>query len=227
MRIQLLSLDVRKRIPWFRHRLRIWFRDNHRSFPWRSKDRTPYEILIAEILLRRTKAETVARIYPIFLSRFPNFNSLAGARIGDLQRALKPLGLWRQKTPILLTIARAVKTNGGNLPTTRQGLEGLFHVGDYIASVILTTFHNQPEPFVDVNMARVVDRFFGPRKLVDIRYDPYLRAVAKRLVDVRVDSLLVNWAVLDFAALVCKAGRPRCEICPMKLHCVYFRQISP
>lgn len=209
---------------WFRKRLKTWFTVNYRTFFWRESRRTPYEILIAEVLLRRTQANTVAQIYPKFLKKFPGFDHLATAKPAEIKRIIKPLGLWRQKTPIFLNIAKAVVENNGQLPANREELEKLFHIGNYIASVILTTFHGKAEPFVDVNMARVVDRFFGPRKLVDIRYDPYLHAVAGEIVKNKKESLTLNWAVLDFAALVCKAGRPRCEICPMTKKCLYYSQ---
>lgn len=40
-----------------------------------------------------------------------------------------------------------------------------------------------PEPLVDVNMVRVLERFFGPRKLADIRYDSYLQTLARQVVE--------------------------------------------
>jgi A/G-specific adenine glycosylase len=226
MRNYILSGIQQDEVKWFRRNLRKWFKENHRTFFWRETIRTPYEILIAEILLRRTRAETVAQIYPKFLKKYSNFNRLASAKPAEIKRIIKPLGLWRQKTPIFLNIAKAVVENNGQLPSNREDLEKLFHIGNYIASVILTSFHGKAEPFVDVNMARVVDRFFGPRKLVDIRYDPYLHAVAREIVKNKKESLTLNWAVLDFAALVCKAGRPRCEICPMRPRCFYFNNLE-
>jgi len=63
-------------------------------------------------------------------------------------------------------------------------------------------------------MARVLERYFGPRKLADIRYDPYLQKLAHRVVDCEAPAA-VNWAILDLAALVCKARGPRCSQCPL------------
>lgn len=217
-----LSPELREEINWFRPRLRKWYKTNHRIFSWRKPQRTPYEVLIAEILLRRTQARTVAPVYSVFLKKYPNFAALAAASKRDLHRILKPLGLWRQKAPILIDLAKRAERNRDYLPSTRSELEALPHIGNYIASVILTTFHNKVEPFVDVNMARVVDRFFGPRTLADIRDDPYLHAVAHEIVKVPKESLQLNWAVLDFAALVCKARKPHCSICPMTKKCFYF-----
>jgi A/G-specific adenine glycosylase len=33
-----------------------------------------------------------------------------------------------------------------------------------------------------------------------------------------------NWAMLDLAALVCRPKHPKCEQCPVKRLCRYYRQ---
>ena len=72
-------------------------------------------------------------------------------------------------------------------------------------------------------MARVLERFFGPRKLADIRYDPYLQTLARRVVNTE-NSLQVNWAILDLGALVCKNGAPLCLQCPLRAKCEFYQQ---
>jgi hypothetical protein len=54
--------------------------------------------------------------------------------------------------------------------------------GQYIANAVLLLCHGEPQPLLDVNMARVLERVFGPKKLADIRYDPYLQQLAMRIV---------------------------------------------
>lgn len=226
MEIYNLPTELKAKATWFRRRLRSWFKKNKRHFPWRETTRTPYEVLIAEIMLRRTKAGTVAQFYPAFLKKYPDFPHLAKANTRSLQKIIKPLGLWRQKAPVFLAVAKAVAENNGQLPSTREELESFSHIGQYISSVILTTFHGKAEPFIDVNTARVVDRFFGPRKLVDIRYDPYLKAISKEIVKNKRESLQLNWAILDFAAIVCRAVKPLCMKCPMKDKCLYTQKLK-
>jgi len=38
-----------------------WFARDGRSFPWREPGRTPYEVVVAEILLQRTTAKSKIR----------------------------------------------------------------------------------------------------------------------------------------------------------------------
>lgn len=46
---------------------------NKRIFPWRSR-MTPYKVFAAEFFLQRTGASQVAKVYPVFISHFPNLN---------------------------------------------------------------------------------------------------------------------------------------------------------
>ncbi|HEY9770086.1 MAG TPA: hypothetical protein V6C71_16630 [Coleofasciculaceae cyanobacterium] len=50
---------------WFRDRLLTWAKCNLRNYSWR-RTTDPYFILVAEFLLQRTDADTVAPIYKIF-----------------------------------------------------------------------------------------------------------------------------------------------------------------
>ena len=218
-----LDFEIVSRIPWLRTKLLAWFSMHGRSFPWREQGRTAYEILVAEILLQRTTAAKIAQVYNTFLDRYPSWSTLAHASFEDLQEYLKPLGLWLQKAQAFQSLATAIEKRGGSLPASRSELERLPGIGQYIANAALLTLYNQPEPLIDVNMARVLERFFGPRKLADIRYDPYLQTLARRVVNTE-NSLRVNWAVLDLGALVCKNGTPLCLQCPLKAKCKFYKQ---
>lgn len=207
-------------IDWFRTHLLNWFKFNGRDFLWRKKSAGSYIKIVSEVLLQRTKAETVAAFLPDFIKCFPSWAKLAMASEEELQVFLKPIGLWRRRSASLKRLAAEMARRRGKFPTTREEIEMLSGVGQYIANAILLFHHGDPQPLLDVNMARVLERFFGSRKLVDIRYDQYLQNLAKMVVTGR-ESILVNWALLDHAALICKQGTPRCNICPVVMKCKY------
>ena len=71
-----------KNIKWFRQQLLSWAEDNLRDYPWR-RTKDPYSILVAEFLLQRTDADTVAPIYKDFLTKYPTINKLAIACISS------------------------------------------------------------------------------------------------------------------------------------------------
>ena len=216
------------RILWLRRRLLPWFARYGRSFPWREPGTTPYEVVVAEILLQRTTAAGVARVYKAFVEHYPSWAALAQAPLGGLENALRPLGLWRQKALAFQRLAQSIGERGGALPRTRTELERLPGIGPYTASAVLAVVYGQAEPLLDVNMARLLGRFLGSSASAESSPGRALHALALRLVRGK-RSLDVNWAALDFGALVCRARRPLCPECPLRTRCEYARarQLQP
>ena len=214
-----------ERIPWLRRRLLSWFKRSGRSFPWRDPGRTSYEVVVAEILLQRTTAAGVARAYAGFLERYPSWATLAQAPPDGLEKALRPLGLWRRKALALQCLAQSVEEHGGVIPGTRAELERLRGIGPYTASAVLAMVYGRAEPLLDVNMVRLLGRLLGSPGGEAGTRGP-LHAFALRLVRGK-RSLEINWAVLDFGALVCRARQPHCPECPLRTGCQSFMQLQP
>jgi A/G-specific adenine glycosylase len=206
------------RVEAFRKLLLAWFDRHGRSFPWRAPSASNYALVVSEILLQRTRAETVAAFFPRFVNRFPGWNRLALATEDELRTFLEPIGLWRRRSATLRALAGEMRSRRGRFPASRKEIESLPGVGQYIASAAMAFCHGAREPLLDVNMARVLERCFAPRKLVDIRYDPWLQALSRAVVD-HPKAREINWAVLDLAATVCTIRRPRCEACPLRSCC--------
>ncbi len=204
----------------FRARMLAWYRQHGRSFPWRKRSASNYNKIIAEVLLQRTRAETVAQFFPIFLTRYPSWSQLATADEDELIALIRPVGLWRRRSKSLISLATEIAKRNGRFPKDRQQIEALPGVGQYIANSILLLCHDSPEPLLDTNMARVLERYFGPRKLSDIRYDPYLQRLAKMVVDCP-DAVVLNWAILDFAARTCSLRIPKCCQCSLASGCSF------
>ena len=215
-------MDIKKnQIIFFQNNLLKWYRKNKRKFPWRKSNLSNYKLVIAEVLLQRTKAETINQFYPKFLEKYPSWISISEQEIYILEEDLKPIGLYKQRAPRMKALADEMVKRNGRFPENREELETIPFVGQYIANAILLLCKNIPQPLMDVNMARVLERYFGPRKLSDIRYDPYLHDIANKIVK-HEKSKTLNWSILDFAAIVCKKLKPRCKICDLKNKCKHY-----
>jgi A/G-specific adenine glycosylase len=214
-----------KNISKFQQTLLTWYDTDGRHFPWRNKRLTQYQIIIAETLLQRTKAETVSKFYSQFIKDFPNWTNLSEADTAAIEKYIKPIGLYRQRAKRLKSLALEMVKRKGKLPKDRADLESIPFIGQYIANAIELIIHNKPSPLVDVNMARLLERYFGERKMADIRYDPYLQKLSLKIVSTE-KSKEINWAILDYAAIVCKAQKPLCTACELRAKCLYFNKLN-
>ena len=189
-----------------------WAERNRRSFPWRRPGKSPYELVVAEVLLQQTRAESVAKILPAVLRRCPDWPALAAVPVSELEGLLRPLGLHRRRAAALHDLASIVAEEG--LPDEASGLENLPGIGQYMARAIAVQLSGEVAAPIDTNVARVLERVFGPRKLADIRYDSGLQRLGLSLVPPSNPGGYLT-AILDFAALVCRPRLPMCGECPV------------
>lgn len=213
---------IQNNITFFQEKILEWYRNNGREFPWRANDITSYELVIAEILLQRTRAETVADRFSQFTNTFPSWGKINETSREKLESALKPFGLYRQKAKRLKALSNFMVNSGEQLPSNREKLEEIPLIGQYIASAILVYIKDKKAPLLDVNMARVLERYFEPRVKADIRYDEKLQGYAHSIID-HPSCKLINWAVLDLGSTICTKNNPSCERCPLSQQCNYYQ----
>jgi A/G-specific adenine glycosylase len=198
-----------------------WFEDHQRDFPWRREGASNYEVLISEVLLQRTKAETVAKYYDVFFSRYPGWDSLAAASLQELEEMLKPLGLYKHRAKRLKKITEEYVQKQGDLPKNKDELQESNLSSLYLANAFALFVLKKRAPLLDVNLARVLSRFFSPREYKDVRHDKPMQELARQVVQVK-NPIRLNWAIIDFAALVCKSKNPRCGACMLNRRCAYY-----
>jgi A/G-specific adenine glycosylase len=204
----------------FRSSLVSWGRENFRRLPWR-ETRDLYEILVAEVMLHRTKAPQVLPVYRHFLQRYPTVEKLAGATRDDLHAALYSLGL-RQRVDMFHDMAVEIMERfDGQVPAERGALLSLPGVSDYIAGAVRCFSLNEPEPLIDTNTVRVIGRVFGLKITDSSRRNRLFKDLITALVDPD-EPRAYNYALLDLANLVCtKVRPPRCNECPVRRYCLY------
>ncbi|HEX69096.1 MAG TPA: hypothetical protein ENG10_02230 [Candidatus Bathyarchaeota archaeon] len=204
----------------FSRRLLRWFSSNARRFPWR-REKDPYKILVTEKLLQQTTFGHVMKVYDSFFRKFPDIRSLARADVLDIEKAIQRLGFQRQRAKQLKEMAFEVMNKfGGNIPQSKEDLLRLSGVGNYVANAVLCFAFNKDEPVVDVNVRRVVGRYFGWRGMKDAEIAERLR----RLIP-KGKAKQFNWGIIDFSALIC-SRKPKCKKCFLADYCSYFKELS-
>jgi A/G-specific adenine glycosylase len=193
-----------------------WGRANRRAFPWR-EETDPFRVLVAEVLLQRSRGGTVARVYGELFARWPTASALASADVEEVRSVIRPLGLVRRAETLRRLAAAVVER--GDVPSSVAALQELPGVGRYAASATAAVAFGRPVPTVDGVSARVYRRYFGlPSDLPPVADERLWATVAD--VTPRGAVREWNWAVLDLAAAVCLPKVPRCPACPLRATCV-------
>ena len=216
------SLNVQY-VSKFRAGLFAWWKKNKRSFPWRETN-DGYKVLLAEVLLHRTNANQVIPVYQQVMQEFPTIKDLADGRNSKLNQILFPLGLhWRNK--MLLEMSKEITSKyNGIIPQNFDELSSLPGVSHYIASATRCfAFGFLPDVLLDTNTVRITGRILGLTITDGSRRSVLFRSVLERLIDTK-RARDFNWAMLDFAALVCKSKNPEHSFCPFTKYCQYYLQ---
>lgn len=213
---QIASISPAK-IEWFQTSLFTWTKQNLRDYPWR-KTHNPYDLLVAEFLLQKTDADTVAPIYKAFLERYPTLNKLTRATVADIATILKPLGLLFRAERLWQTAQIIIEDYGGKIPDSETELLKLPGIGKYTARAICSQAFDRSAVVLDTNVARILERFFGIEgERVKSRCKILWQAA--EIVAPQTKVRLWNLTLLDFGAIICTARKPKCSQCPLSDRC--------
>lgn len=220
----MLLLDKDK-IEMLKRKIIEWY-DKHgdKDLPWR-RTRDPWAILVAAFLLRKTTTGQVISVYEELLKRYPTPKALLSASEDEIKELIRPLGIEHQRARHLKELAEHIeKKFSGSIPCEKEKLKELPGVGDYIASEVLLGSCGKPEPLLDRNMIRIIERVFGVKSTKKRPHtDPKLWTFAKMLIPKDpAEAKAFNYGILDFARKICTARKPLCSRCPVKDICLYY-----
>jgi A/G-specific adenine glycosylase len=194
-----------------------WSETNLRTFPWRNKERSLYEVFVAEFFLTQTPAENLNRHYQAFLREYPDLGAISAASVEELATAIEPLGFQRIRAEALVSIA----SEYDELPRCSDELRELTRVGPYVANATLCFAEERPLTILDRNVHRVYERVFGseyPNKRSE-----RVEFAQSLLPDTGEEAKRYNLALLDFGATLCRKRDPRCSQCFAAAYCSYYR----
>lgn len=221
--IEGLALSIKDK---FNNSLIKWWRREGRDYAWRRKDISPYEVLVAEVLLKRTTATAAEKTYSSLLDMCPDIPSLANVDEVRLEGLLANVGLQKQRAKGLKEIAHYVlEEEEGKIPRSLDKLLRIPHVGDYAARAILSFGFRLPYGVVDSNVMRVLSSVF--RNWLHNRTSLQTYQMIVDILLPRRRHREFNWAILDLGAMKCHYTRRTCSQCPLRLWCDTYGVSSP
>lgn len=198
-------------------RLRLWFEEEKREFPWR-KDPSPYRVWVSEVMLQQTRASVVIPYFVRWMEQFPTIEALANASIEEVVKAWEGLGYYSRARALHTGAKYLMETSKGELPTTRERLLKVKGIGPYTAGAILSFAFHKKAAAVDGNVLRVITRLFEIEEEIDLpKVQEKIRALVEELLPDR-DPWVIMEALIELGAKVC-TPRPDCLLCPLREEC--------
>lgn len=205
-----------------------WYRANARELPWRAADRTPWGVLVSEVMLQQTPVARVEPVWHDWMSRWPAPTDLAAASPADAIRAWGRLGYPRRALRLHEAAQTIVAQHDGVVPADHDALLSLPGIGDYTAAAVASFAFGQRYPVLDTNVRRVLARSRDGRQFPRSSVSVAERALAATLLpDDGTAAAEVSVGLMELGALVCTSRAPQCAVCPVQDACAWRRAGSP
>jgi len=189
-------------------RLLAWFAQHARDLPWR-RDRTPYRVWVAEVMLQQTQVTKVQEYYTRFIACFPTVLALAEAPLEDVLKQWEGLGYYSRARALHRAAQVVVAEHNGELPADVEALRRLPGIGAYTAGAIASIAFGIPAPAVDGNVRRVMARV-----LAWAEPDAAGLEAAVRAWILPESSGAFTEALMELGATLCRPKSPQCLLCP-------------
>jgi len=182
---------------------------------------TPWELLVATVLSAQCTDKRVNQVTPALFKKYPSVRAFAVADPGEVEKAVRSTGFYRNKTRNILGAARAVLEKfGGEIPARMEDLVTIPGVGRKTANVILGNAFGIPGIPVDTHMIRV-NRLLGLTRHADpvrIEFD-LMKLVPQK------DWTFYAHLIIHHGRARCFARRPDCQHCEIKHLCPFGEKI--
>ena len=176
-----------------------------------------WELLIATMLSAQCTDEAVNRVTPALFARYGDPAAMAGARVADLERLIRTIGLYRTKARNIRAASELLLEKfAGQVPGTIEEMVSLPGVGRKTANVLLGQWFGRPSVVVDTHFGRVVRRLALTAATEPQKVERELRALVPEQHQSRF-SMVVNF----HGRRVCRARKPDCEGCVVRALCPY------
>lgn len=186
----------RSRILAFRRRIFRFYESNRRSFDFRETT-DPYKITVSEFMLQQTQISRVLPKYDAWISRWPDWSSLAAAGKRELLSMWSGLGYNRRALYLGQLAKTIVNDYNGSMPDEESVLRKLPGIGPYTARAILIFAYNRPIITIDTNIRRVIIHELDLPPTISARD---LEDIARQLLPPR-RSRDWHYALMDYSSI--------------------------
>lgn len=194
----------------------------------------PISELVGTILSQNTSDVNTARSMARLREEFPTWEEVQAAPVEDVVEAIRSGGLANRKAPRIQAVLDTVVERRGDtdlrfladmdLEAAKSWLTSMNGIGHKTAACVLLFSLGRPAMPVDTHVHRVMLRL----GVVPPRTSPEGTA---RVLEALIGpdphrTYAVHVETISHGRQVCKAQRPRCEVCPLAHLCAYAQSIA-
>ncbi len=191
--------------------------------------RDPTEELILTVLSQNTNDTNRDRAFNSLKDRFPDWSDVAGANPSAIARTIKAGGLANIKSKRIVKILRQIGEKSPDFSLSflkgmsdQDGWDYLMEfegVGPKTASCVLMFSFGRKTMPVDTHVHRVSARLglIPDGYMAEDAHDWY------RELALPLDIYQLHLNMIQHGRTICRPQKPKCEKCPLKRQCLYFR----
>jgi endonuclease-3 len=204
--------SARGRVPEIIEVLRREFPESRTAL----KFETPFQILVATILAAQCTDERVNKVTPGLFRKYPTAAAFASADREELENEIRSTGFFRIKAKSILGAAKKIVEDfGGRVPDTMAELLTLPGVARKTANIVLSAGYGKAEGIaVDTHVRRLAGRLGLSRESDPEKIEGDLMRIVPR-----EDWLDLNSMLVDHGRKTCRARKPDCPACPIRILC--------
>ncbi len=181
---------------------------------------TPFELVVAVMLSAQCTDERVNKTTPELFNRCKTIEDFANIDISELEKIIHPCGFYKNKAKnIKLCASQVLNDFNGIVPHTMEELTSLAGVGRKSANVIMLEVFGIAQGIAVDTHAKRISNLVGlsdEKDPLKIEQD-LLKIFSKN--DIKDINHLFVWHGRN----TCIARHPKCDICPIKDFCKYYK----
>lgn len=180
---------------------------------------SPHELMIAGRLSAQCTDARVNIVTKELFSKYKSIEDFANADVSDVERIVKPCGLYKTKALSIVTMCRQIIDDfAGEIPQTIEELTTLSGIGRKTANLIIGDVFHKPAVVTDTHCIRICKRIGLTKDDEPQKVEMQL----KKLLPPERSSDFCHRLVL-FGRDVCSARKAHCDKCPLTEHCSFLK----
>ncbi|CAH2560062.1 endonuclease III [Cardinium endosymbiont of Oedothorax gibbosus] len=179
-----------------------------------------FTLLVAVILsAQATDVSVNVATKPLF-GRFDTPEKMVHLGEEGLKKYIKSIGLFNHKAKNIISLCNLlIRHYDSRVPNNFEALLQLPGVGRKTANVVLNCLFNEPTIAVDTHVFRVAKRIGLAKGTTPEKVESELLET----IDQKWSRYAHHWLILH-GRYICKARKPNCTMCPIKLYCAYYQE---